>query len=59
MKQYTFIDARNDKFGNHQVLWSHGNYTYEIEDRTAGTKLRFIGNYEDALKLFREVCEGY
>jgi hypothetical protein len=58
-KNYTFIDGRKDKFGNYQVLWSHGNYVYEIEDRTAGKKCVFEGDFEDAKILFQEVCEGY
>lgn len=56
MKQYVFIDARYDKFGNRQVLWSHGNYAYEIEDRTAGKKCVFEADFEEAKRLFEEVC---
>ena len=59
MKQYVYIEARNDKFGNQQVLWSHGNYVYEIEDRTAGKKVVFEADFEDAKKLFDEVCVSY
>lgn len=52
MKMYTFIDARTDRFGNRQVLWSHGNYVYEIEDRTAGKKSVFEADFDEAKRLF-------
>lgn len=55
MKQYTFIDARNDSSGNRVVLWSHGNYIYEIEDRTSGKSSVFESDYEDALRLFNSL----
>ena len=58
-KQYHFIEARNDKFGNRQVLWSHGNYIYEIEDRTAQKSVVFEADFEDAKSLFEEVCVSY
>lgn len=43
----TFI-ARNGS----AVLWSHGNYQYEIEDRTKGYSEKFSDDYENALLKF-------
>ena len=59
MKNYQYIMAKNDKFGNRQVLWSHGNYIYEIEDRTAQKSVVFEADFEDAKSLFEAVCVSY
>jgi hydrogenase maturation factor len=59
MKHYHFIEARNDKFGNRQVLWHTGNYMYEIEDRRAKKSLKLQCSFEDAKRIFQEVCVSY
>jgi hypothetical protein len=59
VKQYHFIEARNDVFGNRQVLWNTGNYMYEIEDRTAKKTLKLQCTFEEAKRLFEEVCVSY
>ena len=56
MYYYTLIEARYDVVGHRQVLWSLGNYFYEIEDRTADRKFKFEGDIEDARKIFDEIC---
>ena len=56
MQYYTFIEARYDVVGHRQVLWSLGNYFYEIEDRTADRKFKFEGDLDDARKIFDEIC---
>jgi hypothetical protein len=37
------------RVGN-SVLWSHGNYQYEIEDRISGVKTKFESSYEEAIE---------
>lgn len=59
MKQYTFIDGRKDKFGKYWVLWSLGNYAYEIEDRVGDRTHRFDGDFDYAKQFFQAFCEAY
>ena len=58
-KQYHFIEARNAVLGNRLVLWSLGNYVYEIDDRTSGKTFVFEADIEQARKLFDEACASY
>ena len=56
VKQYYFIEARNDRFGNRLVLWNTGNYMYEIEDSAAKNTLKLQSSFEEAKSLFEELC---
>lgn len=60
MKTYHFIESKKDKFGHYQVLWHTGNYQYEIEDRSAKTKIVLQDtDFEVAKTIFSEVCASY
>lgn len=52
----TFIEMEHDKAGNRWVLWSKGNYQYEVENRKTGHKIPVDGGYsENVLEKAREI----
>ena len=38
-----------------KVLWSFGNYRYEIEDQSTGEKIKFESSCEEAIARLDEV----
>jgi hypothetical protein len=60
VKQYHFIEARNDRFGNRLVLWNTGNYMYEIEysaaKNTPNAVSKLQSSFEEAKSIFEELC---
>lgn len=54
----TFIASRNNTAGDHLVLWSHGNYIYEIETFRAGkslSKMKFESDSDIAMDVFEQL----
>jgi hypothetical protein len=59
-KQYHFIDAQTDKFGDRHTLWHVGNYHYEIECRSTGNKIDLPDtSFEQAKQVFQDVLVSY
>lgn len=50
----TFI-TRDGRF----VLWSFGNYRYQVENKAKNVELNWVCDYDEALKRFEDLVRQY
>ena len=56
--EITFIASRSNNAGDRLILWSHGNYIYEIETRRNGefyASMDFEADIEIAMDVFEQL----
>jgi hypothetical protein len=60
MRRYNhFLKASKDKFANYQVFWHIGNYHYQIENRTTGSKVELRDtSFEEASEIFERMISA-